>query len=79
MLEGQSLLRWTTRESTHLKGTPVTFWPGPSSVAALLYSVLCGRQPNFLPGSLFDLLMTINTGTVRESLKELCQICCLNL
>lgn len=77
MLEGQSLLRWTTRESAHLKGTPVTFWPGSSPVAALLYSVLFGCQPNFLPGSLFfSLFMTINTNPGRESLEE--QICCLN-
>lgn len=33
---GQSLLGWTTRESAHLKGTPVSFWPGSWSVAALV-------------------------------------------
>lgn len=59
---GQSLLRWTTRESAHLKGTPVTFWPGSSSIAAHLYSCL-DVSPAFFQAIYLDLFITINSGT----------------
>lgn len=83
MLEGQSLLGWTTRESAHL--TPVTFWPGSSPVAALLYSVLfffLDVSPTFFQAVFSFLSLSRFIYEYRhkhggsESLEE--QICCLN-
>lgn len=68
VLEGQSLLGWTTRESAHLKGTPIAFWPGSSPVAALLYSVLFYMSAQLSSRQCFfffslSLFMTIDTNT----------------